>query len=572
MKPRSAIRRDRNQLAELRARLAEAEETLHAIRSGEVDAIAVDGPAGQQFFTLQGADKPYRILAERMSEGAAALSAEGTILFCNERLGEMLGRSSEELLGRSLLSFMKGPEKRSLQQLLATALTAEARSEVQLQKTDGSTISVLASLKSIPLEGRDGLCLVATDLTERKRAEETIRSQAIEHTTLISTTSDGYWLFNEQGRLLDVNNPYIEMSGYSRAELLRTHIADLEALESAQEIGKRIQRVVNTGFERFETRHRRKDGQLFDVEVSASHVPGTGRFLLFVRDISRRKAAEEEVRRLNQELESRVEQRTAQLQAANRELESFSYSVSHDLRAPLRAINGFAQLLIEEHGSSLPSEAQAQLREIRSNAIHLGNLVDDLLEFARLGRQHLKKTLVNPKEIIDRVLEQMRVQVQERSAQVSVAEMPPFEADPQLMWQVFLNLIGNALKYTRGRPRPRIEIGAASLASLRQRLTAAEQQAIPADLSDPAAAVYFVRDNGAGFDMRYADQLFQVFHRLHRQDEFEGTGVGLATVRRVIQKHGGQVWAFGEPGKGASFYFTLARSTCDEQQVRGAGA
>jgi PAS domain S-box-containing protein len=572
MKRRVAIRRDRNELAELRARLAEAEETLHAIRSGEVDAIAIDGPAGQQFFTLQGADQPYRILAERMSEGAAALSADGTILFCNERLGEMLGRSSEELLGRSLLSFMKGPEKRSLQQLLATALTAEARSEVQLQKTDGSTISVLASLKSIPLEGRDGLCLVATDLTERKRAEETIRLQATEHTTLISTTSDGYWLFNVQGRLLDVNNAYREMSGYSRAELLRMHIADLEALEAAQEIGKRIQRVVNTGFERFETRHRRKNGELFDVEVSASHVPGTGRFLLFVRDISRRKAAEEEVRRLNQDLESRVEQRTAQLQAANRELESFSYSVSHDLRAPLRAINGFAQLLIEEHASSLPPEAQAQLQEIRNNAIHLGQLVDDLLDFARLGRQHLKKMLVNPKEIIDRVLEQMRAEVQERSAQVSVAEMPPFEADPQLMWQVFLNLIGNALKYTRGRPRPRIEIGAASLASLRQCLTAAEQQAIPADLSDPATAVYFVRDNGAGFDMRYAGQLFQVFHRLHRQDEFEGTGVGLATVRRVIQKHGGEVWAFGEPGKGASFYFTLASSPGDEQQVRGASA
>jgi len=570
MKQRTAIRRDRNELAELRARLAEAEETLHAIRSGEVDAIAIDGPAGQQFFTLQGADKPYRILAERMSEGAAALSADGTILFCNERFGQMLGRKSEELLGRSVLSFARETEKKLLRTLLTNAMDDEARGEVQFQKEGGSAISVLASLKSIPLEGRNGLCLIATDLTERKRAEETIREQATEHTTLISTSSDGYWLFDLQGQLLDVNDAYVQMSGYSRTELLQMHITELEAVESAKEIKQRIEQVVNTGFARFEARHRKKNGQLFDVEISANHVPGTGRLLLFVRDISRRKTAEEEVYRLNQELESRVEQRTAQLQTANRELESFSYSVSHDLRGPLRAINGFAQIVIEEHGSLLPPEAQARLQNIRNSASHLGHLIDDMLAFARLGRQDLNKKLVDPAETINQIIEQLRTEFQERAPQVSIAKLPLFYADPQMIWQVFMNLIGNAFKYTRGRERPQIEIGAATLADLRASLPPAEQQAIPSDLSDPDLVIYFVRDNGAGFDMRFASQLFGVFHRLHRQEEFEGTGVGLATVHRIIQKHGGRVWAFGEVGKGASFYFTI---TCEANRAeRGRSA
>lgn len=572
MKAKKTNRRSGNESRELRARLAELEETLRAIRSGEVDAIAVDGPAGQQFFTLQGADQPYRILAERMSEGAAALSPEGTVLFCNERLGEMLGRSSEELLGRAVLAVASDRDKASLQSLLTSAAAGEARGEVQFQKDDGSTISVLASLKCIPLEGRNGLCLVATDLTERKRAEQTIRIQATEHTTLISTTSDGYWLFDLQGRLLDVNDAYVEMSGYSRAELLRMHITDVEAVMSPQEVDERIQQVVSTGFARFETQHRKKSGQLYDVEISASHVPGTGRFLLFVRDISRRKAAEEEVRRLNQELESRVEQRTAELQTANRELESFSYSVSHDLRAPLRAINGFAQLVIEEHGSSLPPEAQAQLEAVRNNACHLGHLVDDLLDFARLGRQAVTKKFVKPCEIVNHVLEELRKDVQERAAQISIAELPPFEADPQLISQVFLNLIGNALKYSRGQEHPRVEIGATSLGELRQSLPPAQQQAIPEDLADPAATVYFVRDNGAGFDMRSAKQLFGVFHRLHRQEEFEGTGIGLAIVYRIIQKHGGRVWAFGEVGQGATFYFTLGAAAGQEEQIQRASA
>lgn len=260
-----------------------------------------------------------------------------------------------------------------------------------------------------------------------------------------------------------------------------------------------------------------------------------------------------------------MQQRTAQLQTSIRELQSFSYSVSHDLRAPLRAINGFARMLIEDYGSSLPAEAQGHLQLIRSNAIHMGDLIDDLLAFARLGRRDLNQQAVNPNEIIARVIEDLGPELQKK-AQISVAELPACEADPQLIRQVFVNLIGNAVKYSCQREHPKIEIGSTTLGKLRQELSEPEQAAIPADLLDSSAAVYFVRDNGAGFDMRYADKLFGVFQRLHRQEDFQGTGVGLATVQRIIHKHGGRVWAFAEVDKGAIFYFTIPSGAGKDRQ------
>ena len=565
------MRAGRSEVERLRARLAEAEQTLRAIRSGEVDAIAVDGPAGQQFFTLQGADQPYRILAERMSEGAASLSEEGTILFCNQRLQEMLGRPSGEMLGSPVVSLSTGSDQKVLQDLLAKAAGGEARGEVQFQRKDGTLIPVLASLKVIPLEGRSGLCLVATDLRERKRAEETIRSQATEHTTLISTTADGYWLFDTQGALLDVNEAYCQMSAYSRDELLGMRISDIEGEETSEEVEQHIRRIISRGFDRFESRHRKRDGRLFDVEISVSHVPGTGRFLLFARDITQRKSAEAEVLRLNQELENRVQQRTAELQTSIRELESFSYSVSHDLRAPLRAINGFAKILMEGYGASLPPEAQKHLQLIHGNAVHLGGLIDDLLAFAHLGRRDLSKQTVNPNEIVARAIEDLGQECRNK-VQISVAEMPAIEVDPQLIRQVFVNLIGNAVKYSRKREPPKIEIGSATLAKLREKFCEQERMAIPADLSNSSTMVYFIRDNGVGFDIRYADKLFGVFQRLHRQEEFEGIGVGLAMVQRIIHKHGGRIWAFAEVDRGATFYFTVAPQAARAKQQSAATA
>jgi len=237
------------------------------------------------------------------------------------------------------------------------------------------------------------------------------------------------------------------------------------------------------------------------------------------------------------ELERRIGERTSQLEFANKELESFSYSVSHDLRAPLRAINGFSQILSEDYGARVPEEARRHLDQIQDNAKKMGQLVDDLLNFSRLGRQALQKQQISPADLARQVLEEMHPEDQGRNVKVSIGDLPAVQADPSLLRQVYVNLISNALKYTRARPDAQIEIGATE--------------------ANGDGTVYYVQDNGAGFDMQYAGKLFGVFQRLHRAEEFEGTGVGLAIVQRIIQRHGGRIWAEAEVNKGAKFSFTL---------------
>jgi light-regulated signal transduction histidine kinase (bacteriophytochrome) len=225
------------------------------------------------------------------------------------------------------------------------------------------------------------------------------------------------------------------------------------------------------------------------------------------------------------------------LEAANKELESFSYSVSHDLRAPLRAINGFAGIVLEEFGQQLPEEGKKYLERIRNGGEQMGRLIDDLLEFSRLSRESMRGRMVDTAKLVRTVLEELNPQCDGRQIEITVADLPRCYGDPALLKQVWVNLLSNAIKYSRGRTPAVVEIGCRR---------------------ENAEDVYSVRDNGAGFDMTYAHKLFGVFRRLHRADEFEGTGVGLAIVQRVVHRHGGRVWAEAEVDRGAAFYFTLA--------------
>ncbi|MCB9136032.1 MAG: GHKL domain-containing protein [Anaerolineales bacterium] len=255
------------------------------------------------------------------------------------------------------------------------------------------------------------------------------------------------------------------------------------------------------------------------------------------QELLERKRAEAEARLLNTELEERVRVRTAQLEGANKELESFSYSVSHDLRAPLRGIDGFSFILEQEYASRLDETGQRYLYRIRESVQRMNQLINDLLTFSRLGRQELHKRPIVLLPLVQDVLSDLQPEFSGRQVDITLAnDFPICEADPNLLRQVFANILGNALKYSRKRDETRIEVNWKNT---------------------DGEVVYYIRDNGVGFDMQYADKLFSVFYRLHRVEEFEGSGVGLATVHRIITRHGGRIWVEAEVDKGATFYFTL---------------
>jgi PAS domain S-box-containing protein len=276
--------------------------------------------------------------------------------------------------------------------------------------------------------------------------------------------------------------------------------------------------------------HQWIDRGIFSPDDSLFEIQSVG------RDITGQKKVEEENRRLNEELEQRVRERTEELESAVRELDSFSYSISHDLRAPLRAIDGFSAILMKEHAGSLSPAILAYLEKIQGNTRKMGSLIDDLLDFSRMSRQPLNRSVVHPVEIATESYEGLRMDAAGRTIRLEIKDMPACSADPILLSQVYANLLSNALKFTRERDIAEIEVGSGT---------------------DGEETVYYVKDNGIGFDMKYATKIFGVFQTVHEDPSKEGTGVGLAIVERIIHRHGGKIWAVSVPGKGTTFFFTL---------------
>jgi light-regulated signal transduction histidine kinase (bacteriophytochrome) len=288
---------------------------------------------------------------------------------------------------------------------------------------------------------------------------------------------------------------------------------------------------------RMENRFAFPDGSYGWFNLSLEPVP-EGTFILS-EDITERKQLSEELERHREHLEELVRQRTAELEIANKELEAFSYSVSHDLRAPLRHIHGFAELLTRHAAGTLDEKGDRFLKTISTSAKQMGVLIDELLVFSRMGRSEMRSTKVDLNRLVQDVLRELQPECDGRSIEWQTGVLPIVEGDSSMLRLVLANLLGNALKYTRTRTQATIEVGH--------------------ELRDHEDVI-FVRDNGVGFDMQYENKLFGVFQRLHRSDEFEGTGIGLANVRRIVQRHGGRTWGIGEVDKGATFFFSLPKS------------
>ncbi|HEY0721197.1 MAG TPA: PAS domain S-box protein [Gammaproteobacteria bacterium] len=388
-------------------------------------------------------------------------------------------------------------------------------------------------------EGRP-LRIVGTvqDITDHKLALKALEESEQKYRAVMENASDGIVVASTEGQVLDINRRMQTLLGYSRDELLSLHVNQLHPAEDAEKLRIAFVRMREHGSSLFEHLLLRKDGTTTPVEVAGTLITFDNQQVALgvFRDIRERKRIEAELNQHRHNLEQLVEQRTAQLRAVNGELEAFSYSVSHDLRAPLRAINGFSAALRDDYGAQLDATGRDYLQRITSATERMGRLIDDLLHLSAATRTEMHRESVALSTLASEILLELFASETQRKARFEIAKGVTAHGDPTLCRSLLQNLLGNAWKFTRGKEEAVIEFGVTPHAG---------------------KSAYFVRDNGIGFAMRNTPELFKPFHRLQGADGYEGSGVGLAIVQRIVQRHGGAVWAESEPEQGATFYFTL---------------
>ena len=512
--------------------------------------LRMDSAVQARQAALEEREAQYRALFEAAPEAILVLDLETERLAdVNAAAEALFRRPRAELLALNpadLSPELQPDGRRSIEgvrALGAQALAGEALHFEWLHRdAAGAEHLCEGSLARLPAAGRRLVRASLLDITARRQAEAALQRSEDRLRTLLENVQLVAIGLDLDGRVAFCNDFLLRLTGRTRAEVMGSdwfalftpHDPQVRAL-----LLRRLQAGSTPAYHENEIVTRAGDRRLIAWNKTLWHARD-GRLIGLTSlgaDITERRRLEAEQQALQAELERRVTERTAQLEAANRELEAFSYSISHDLRAPLRAINGYASILLEEHQTGLAPEAAGLLQHIVGGARRMGHLIDDLLAFSRLGRQSIRMLLVRPAEVAQLALEELRAATEGRPVEITIAELPECRADPALLRQVFVNLLSNALKFTRGRAPARIEVGCQATAE------------------GPA---YFVRDNGVGFEMLYVDKLFTVFTRLHSPDEFEGTGVGLAIVRRIVERHGGRVWAVSRLNEGATFYFTLS--------------
>ena len=452
-----------------------------------------------------------------------------------------------DLTGLSPESRIEEAEAR-IEQAEARTELAQARTEQAEARTEQAKTRIeQAEVRSEQAEGRTEKAKTRTEQAETRmeevetRSEQAIRASELGYRRLFEASMDGILILEaDSGRVSDVNHCLTEMLGFRLRELVGVPIWDLKPFQDVVANRAKFERLQQDPYVRDESLSlETRDGRKIPIEfASNAYKAGDGRMIQCnIRDITARRGAEAEVRALNADLERRVAERTAQLQATNEELHAFSYSVSHDLRAPLRHVMGFVGLLQKDAGPSLSEKNSRLLATITLAGKRMGTLIDDLLALSHVGRSEMKKAEVNLDELVRQTVCDAEPDTQGREIVWEIHPLPTVWADRSLLRRVLVNLVSNAVKFTASRTPAKIEIGC-----------------VP---SSEAETVIFVRDNGAGFDPRYVDKLFGVFQRLHTDEAFEGTGVGLANVRRIISRHGGRTWAEGAVNRGATFYFSI---------------
>ncbi len=487
-------------------------------------------------------------IVELSEDAIVSKDLEGIVTGWNAAAERVFGYSAAEMVGAPIRRVI--PEDRMDEEDDILAAIRQGRRVPRFRtirrRKDGRLIHVSVTVS--PIRGPDGAVVgaakIARDITEEIRIQKALEVSEVRYRRLFEAAKDGILILDgETGVVVDVNPFLVELLGYPRESFIGrpvfelTFLGDLAAqkekfaeLQDSEYVRQEAVPVIASG------------GRALDLEIVSSLylVDGHRVVQCNIRDVTERRKAEDDLRELHSDLERRVAARTAELEAANRELEAFSYSVSHDLRAPLRTMDAFSQAVLEDYETILPDEGRRYLRLIRGGAQKMGALIDDLLAFSRLSRAPLNRQEVDMKRVVEAALEDLEPARAGRSIDLRIGALPSCDGDASLLRQVWVNLLSNAFKYTRHRNPAIVEVGC--------------EKANP-------GPVYFVRDNGTGFDMRYSGKLFVAFQRLHRAEDYEGTGVGLATVQRVISRHGGRVWAEAAPDRGATFRFIVEGRT-----------
>jgi PAS domain S-box-containing protein len=503
-----------------------------------VVTAVIDRRFSAQSLELEASEQRYRQLVESAQAILWRRNLGAGFDFVNKEAEILLGYSARQWnSGATFWSDHLHPEDRDrVEACLATAeeTGAPQQFEHRMIASDGRVVWLRSSVRVVwDKDQTKELVGVMVDITDRKLAEEKFRR-------LLEAAPDAMVVVAPDGKIVLVNAQLEKLFGYQREELLGRN-AEILVPERFRSSHSNYQtnffadpqvHSMGAGLELY---CLRKEGSEFPVEISRGPLETDEGVLISsaIRDITERHRTQEEITKLNRGLE----ERNSELAFANRELQAFTYSVAHDLRAPLRHIQAFSKILDEDLGANIPSGAQHSLSEISSCAQDMGQMVDDLIALAHIGRQELKVEVTGLNTLVQEVIRDLSRETSEREIKWIIGELPYIDCDPGLIKQVFSNLLSNAVKYTRPRKPAVIEVAQTTV--------------------DGHPAI-FVRDNGVGFNMKYADKLFGVFQRLHRREDFEGTGVGLATVQRIIHKHGGRIWADAQINEGATFYFTWA--------------
>ncbi len=497
---------------------------------------------------LHESEERYRMVVTDQSELINRFKPDGVLTFVNDAFCRFFGKSEAELIGQKwqpVAVIEDVPEIEAKLQTLSAKnpmvmienLVYSANGEVRwMQFANRGFFDADGNLIEVQSVGRD--------ITERKQAEEVLRTISLYTRSLIEANLDPLVTISPQGKITDVNEAMIQVSGVPRAKLIGSDFSVYFTEPDKARAG--YMEVLASGAVRdYPLAIRNQSGKITDVLYNATvYRDESGRVLgvfAAARDITERKRAEEAIKRLN----ANLQRRKAELEEANTELEAFSYSVSHDLRSPLRGVDAYSKMLLEDHAAQLDEDGRYMLGQVRASAQEMGELIGDLLAFSRMGRREMQMARCDIARIVLDVFRELEEGHPDRRLKLNLKELPACIADPAMIKEVIRNLLGNAVKFTGQREEGLIEVGIVGNAKH--------------SMSDDSApiSVFYVKDNGVGFDPRFTDKLFKIFQRLHRAEEFEGSGIGLALVKRIVDRHGGQVWAEGEIDRGATIYFAL---------------